>query len=322
VKPPYVITPRILKSIASISQLIGRLEVKFIAKQHPELRKKNRIKTIHSTLNIEGNTLTEEQITALIEKKRVIGPAKDIREVMNALEAYSELKRYNYRSQKDFLKAHKLLMAGLVNDPGKYRTTGVGIVKGSNIKHIAPPHKNVPYLMNDLFEYLRNDDELTLIKSCVFHYEMEFIHPFMDGNGRMGRLWQTIILMSDFPIFEYLPFETLISKNQTAYYKSLSDSDKQGNSTKFIEFMLKIIEKSLEELFQNRSKRPDGEQRLSAYLEQVKGEFTRSDYLKYYAEISTATASRDLRVGVENKLIKKYGDKKTTRYKTLGKGAR
>jgi Fic family protein len=322
VKPPYELTPRILKSISSISQKIGRLDVKFIAKQHPELRKENRIKTIHSSLSIEGNTLTEEQITALIENKRVIGPAKDIREVVNALETYKDLKRFDSGSEKDFLRAHRLLMTGLVKDPGKYRTQGVGIVKRANVQHIAPPHKNVPYLMRDLFEYLKDDSELTLIKSCVFHYEMEFIHPFMDGNGRMGRLWQTIILMQEFPVFEYLPFETLISKNQAAYYKSLSASDKQGKSTKFVEYMLAIIDLSLDELLQVRSKRPGGEQRLESFLEQVNGEFTRSDYLRWYAEISSATASRDLREGVEKKLIKKYGDKKTTRYSVVRKLSR
>lgn len=317
-RPPYELTHRIIKLIASISQKVGQLEVKFIAKQSPELRKENRIKTIHSSLGIEGNTLSEQQITALMENKRVIGPAKDIREVLNALDTYSDLKRFNYQSEKDFLKAHKSLMNGLVGDAGKYRTQGVGIVKGSNVRHIAPPHKNVPYLIKDLFSYLNDDAELLLIKSCVFHYEMAFIHPFIDGNGRMGRLWQTIILMSGYPVFEYLPFETLIAKNQSSYYKSISASDKQGKSTKFIEFMLTIIEQSLEELLQLRSKRPDATQRLASFLEQVEGEFSRSDYMHQFPEISTATASRDLRNGVEHRLIKRSGDKKTTRYRPLG----
>lgn len=317
-RPPYEVTPHIIKLIVSISQKVGQLEVKFIAKQNPELRKEHRIKTIHSSLGIEGNTLSEQQITALMENKRVIGPAKDIREVLNAIDTYKNLNRFKYHSEKDFLKAHKSIMNGLVKDAGKYRAQGVGIVKGDSIRHIAPPYRNVPYLMKELFSYLNDDAELLLIKSCVFHYEMEFIHPFMDGNGRMGRLWQTVILMSGYPVFEFLPFETLIAKNQSSYYKSLSASDKQGKSTKFIEFMLSVIEQALDELLQTRSKRPDSTQRLMAFLEQVEGEFSRSDYMQHFSEISTATASRDLRNGVEIRIIKKTGDKKTTRYRLLG----
>lgn len=318
-RPPYELTPRIIKLIASVSQKIGQLDVKFVAKQSPELRKANRIKTIHSSLGIEGNTLSEQQITALMENKRVVGPAKDIREVLNALETYKTLKRLKYQSEIDFLKAHKSIMKGLIIDSGKYRMQGVGIVKGADVRHIAPPHKQVPYLMKDLFSYLNDDSELLLIKSCVFHYEMEFIHPFMDGNGRMGRLWQTVILMSAYPVFEYLPFETLIAKNQSSYYTSLSASDKQGKSTKFIEYMLTIIEQSLDELLQTKSKRPDATQRLMTFLEQVEGEFSRSDYMHQFPEISTATASRDLKNGVEQRLIKRTGDKKTTKYRLLGR---
>jgi len=131
-------------------------------------------------------------------------------EVLNAIKVYEELNKYDFLSEKSFLNAHRRLMTGLISRPGKYRTQGVGIVKGSKLEHIAPPKENVPYLMKDLFKFLKNSDELTLIKSCVFHYETEFIHPFLDGNGRMGRLWQTLILMSEYPIFEFLPFETLI----------------------------------------------------------------------------------------------------------------
>ena len=247
-KPPYEITSKILKSITSISQTIGEVNAKYLVKQNPKLRKENQIKTIHSSLRIEGNTLSVDQITAIIENKRVVGPEKDIKEVLNALDVYKQLKNYQYASEKDFLNAHKMLMTGLVATPGKYRTKGVGIVKGSKVEHMAPPYEQIKFLMGDLFKYLKDKSELTLIKSCVFHYEMEFIHPFMDGNGRMGRLWQTIILMSEYPLFEFLPFESLISKNQNEYYHALSISDKEGKSTKFIEFMLRILYQSLDEL--------------------------------------------------------------------------
>ncbi len=167
------------------------------------------------------------------------------------MEAYKTIKSLKPYNEKDFLKAHKILLQKLIKQPGKYRNQSVGIIKGSKVEHIAPPHGNIPFLMKDLFEYLKDKTEITFIKSCVFHYEMEFIHPFFDGNGRMGRLWQTLILLQDYPIFEFLPFETLISKNQSAYYTALSRSDKAGNSTIFIEYMLKIIDHSLNDLLQN-----------------------------------------------------------------------
>ncbi|MFZ1514339.1 MAG: Fic family protein, partial [Saprospiraceae bacterium] len=239
---------------------------------------------------------------------------KDIKEVLNALDVYKQLKNYQYASEKDFLNAHKMLMTGLVATPGKYRTKGVGIVKGSKVEHMAPPYEQVKFLMGDLFKYLKDKSELTLIKSCVFHYEMEFIHPFMDGNGRMGRLWQTIILMSEYPLFEFLPFESLISKNQNEYYHALSISDKEGKSTKFIEFMLRILDQSLDELLENGTKKLNETERLEIFLSEFNQTFRRKDYLKHYPEISTATASRDLKNGVERGLIEKFGDKKTTQY--------
>lgn len=314
-KPPYEITSSILQLVSSISQKIGEVRAKHLIKQSPKLRKQNQIKTIHSSLNIEGNTLTEQQITAIVENKRVVGPEKDIKEVLNALNVYKEISSFKYQADRDFLKAHKMLMAGLVENAGKYRTQGVGIVKGNVVEHIAPPFENVKFLMNDLFDYLKDKSELTLIKSCVFHYEMEFIHPFMDGNGRMGRLWQTLILMNEFPLFEYLPFETLIAKNQTAYYKTLSACDKEGKSTKFIEYMLNIIDQSLDELLAIGRKKLNDAERLEVFLGSFSTEFTRKDYMKHFSEISSATASRDLKNGFDRGIITKFGDKKTTFYK-------
>ena len=314
-KPPYSITPDILALVSSISQKIGEANAKHLIRQNPKLRKQNKIKTIHSTLGIEGNSLSEKQITALIENKRVAGPEKDILEVLNALNVYKELKQFRFHSEKDFLKAHKLMLSGLVVKPGAYRDKGVGIVTGSIIKHLAPLHHNVKFLMADLFEYLKSDSDLALIKSCVFHYEMEFIHPFIDGNGRMGRLWQTLILMNEFPLFEFLPFETLIAKNQKDYYRALSASDKEGSSTKFIVFMLKIIDESLLLLLDNGTRKLNESERIEIFLEQNPNTFTRKDYLKHFSDISAATASRDLKYGVEQNLIKMIGDKKTASYK-------
>lgn len=313
-KPPYDITPKILKLISSISEKIGEVNANYLSKQSPQLRKQNRIKTIQSSLQIEGNTLTEDQITALIDNKRIIGPEKDVLEVLNAIKVYNELNKYKLHSEKDFLNAHASLMNGLIKNAGKYRNQSVGIVKGNDIEHVAPPFQNVPYLMKDLFEYLKDDQELTLIKSCVFHYEMEFIHPFIDGNGRMGRLWQTVILINDYQIFEFLPFETLISATQDEYYKSLSMSDKSGKSTPFIEYMLGVIEKSLSHLLNYNNRILKDIDRLEYFLNQGYKEFSRKDYMNVFKDIASATASRDLKKGIELNLFKSSGQLNKTKY--------
>lgn len=316
-KPPYEITPEILKLITSISEKIGEVNANFLSKPSTHLRKQNRIKTIHSSLKIEGNTLSEEQITALLENKRVIGPKKDIKEVLNAIDIYENLKKYNPYNEKSFLNAHFNLMSNLIDNAGKYRNQGVGIVKGTKVEHLAPPHENVPYLMKDLFKYLKKTNEIELIKSCVFHYEMEFIHPFLDGNGRMGRLWQTLILMEKYPVFEYLPFETLISKDQDKYYNALSQSDKLGNSTRFIEYMLNVIDNSIGELLNFNSRTLSEKDRLEYFGSLGKMEFTRKDYMDIFKDISSATASRDLKKGVELNLFEKTGEMNKTRYKLV-----
>lgn len=314
-KPPYELTAVILKNIASISEKIGIVNAKYLTKQPTHLRKENKIKTIHSSLQIEGNSLSEQQITAIIDNKNVIGPKKDILEVTNAINVYDNLSIFNSFSEKSFLSAHKLLMKNLITDAGKYRRKGVGIVKGSKLKHLAPSFENVPYLMKELFNYLKKQNELSLIKSCVFHYEMEFIHPFMDGNGRMGRLWQTVILMKDHHFFGFLPFETLMSKNQNNYYKALAISDSQGNSTVFIEYMLGIIDESLEILLNYNNRTLKNSERLTYFISLGKTIFSRKDYMDLFKEISAPTASRDLKKGVTNGLLEKTGDKKTTLYK-------
>jgi len=314
-KPHYEITPVILKAICSISEKIGEVNANYLSKQSPQQRKQNRIKTIHSSLQIEGNTLTKEQITALIEKKRVIGPAKDVKEVMNAIQVYDALKSFQPHAEKSFLKAHAMLMHNLVNDAGKYRTKGVGIVKGNAVEHIAPPHKNVAFLMHELFDYVKNNEELTLIKSCVFHYELEFIHPFMDGNGRMGRLWQTRILMDEYPVFEFLPFETLISSSQKAYYEALSLSDKLGQSTPFIEYMLGVIDEALAQLLSANRRILKDKDRIDYFLALGINDFSRKDYMNVFKDISSATASRDLKLGIELNVLDCFGSDNKTRYR-------
>jgi Fic family protein len=312
-RPPYTITPQILSLITDVSHKIGEVNASFITKQSPELRKRNRIRTIQASLSVEGNTLSIEQITAIINNKKVLGPAKDIQEVSNAIEVYNQLNNFNPYNEKSFFQAHKILMQGLTKDAGKYRTGGVGIVKGSQVAHLAPPATNVPFLMKDLFKYLKTDETM-LIKSCVFHYEMEFIHPFSDGNGRMGRIWQTLLLMQKYPVFEFLPFETLISKNQEKYYQALATSDNQAESTFFIAFMLQILNESLDELLLERVGPMSSSQRMGIFLASGIKEFTRKNYMAYFKTISSATASRDLLDAVKENLIKKTGEKNQTVY--------
>ena len=206
-------------------------------------------------------------------------------EVLNAIKVYENLKEFNFLSDKSFLKAHLQLMKGLIESAGKYRKQGVGIVKGTKVEHVAPPYEHVPHLMKNLFDYLKDSDDLILIKSCVFHYEMEFIHPFLDGNGRMGRLWQTLILLTEYPVFEFLPFETLISKTQDEYYKSLALSDKSGKSTYFIEYMLGVIEKSLESLLNYNNRVLKDIDRLAYFLSLGIKVFNRKDYMNIFKDL-------------------------------------
>lgn len=314
-KPPYDITSEILCLISNISKKLGEVNAIFLHRPTPNLRKQNRIKTIQSSLQIEGNTLTVEQITAIIENRKVLGPEKDIIEVLNAIKLYENLSSYNPHSKKSFLEAHKTLMNRLVENPGKFRTKGVGIVQGNNVAHIAPPSSNVDHLMSELFDYIKKDRDLTLIKSCVFHYEMEFIHPFIDGNGRMGRFWQTLILLKEYPVFEFLPFETLISQNQHEYYQALIKSDQTGKSTIFIEYMLKIIDDALAELLNFRIRNLSNLDRLDHFKSLGIETFTRKDYMDVFKNLSTSTASRDLLLGIEKGLLTKAGDKNQSRYK-------
>jgi Fic family protein len=315
--PPYQITSEILHLITSISEKIGQINAKFLDKPSPKLRKESRIKTIHSSLSIEGNTLTEEQITALIENKRIIGPEKDVNEVLNAIRVYDQLHTFDPYSVKSFLHAHEVIMKSLVSDYGKFRQRGVGIMAGDKLAHIAPPAENVPHLMNDLFEFIKKSKEISLIKSCVFHYEMEFIHPFIDGNGRMGRFWQTLILTKEYPVFEFIPFENMIHKTQSAYYQALSKSDKAGNSTFFIEYMLSVINDSLNNMLDYKSRIMSSEDRLTYFSEIYATEFSRKDYMNVFKNISSATASRDLKLGVDRCLFEKEGDKTKTIYRIL-----
>lgn len=246
-KPPYSITPLILSLAAEIGEFVGRHSALSEEGLLPHLRRENRIRTLHASLAIENNTLTLEQVTGVIAGKRVLGSPKEIQEVRNAFKTYESMEKWNPSSRDDLLDAHRLLMAGLTDESGTFRSGGVGIFRGERLVHMAPPAHRVPHLMDDLLHWLKKTTEHPLIAGCLVHYEMEFIHPFADGNGRMGRLWQTLVLRSWKPLFAYLPVETVIKERQKGYYQALGEADMQADAAPFIEFMLKALRDALRE---------------------------------------------------------------------------
>ena len=239
-KPPYTITSKMVNFISSISEELTKLKFNSSAKTTPMLRKKNRIKTLAGTLEIEGNFLGEEKITAILEGKRVLATVPELAEVQGAIKAYDKLEEYRFDSINDLLNAHKILMNEILTTAGNFRTVNVQVGE-----HIAPQANMVNDLMGQLFKWLENSEEHILLKSCIFHYEFEFIHPFSDGNGRIGRLWQSVILNSYNPLFSLLPTESIVRDHQEEYYKALEDSTNLGESTPFIEFMLEMILESI-----------------------------------------------------------------------------
>ena len=246
-KPPFTISSKAINLIAKISAQIERYAIRMEQSDSLRLRKVNRIKTIHSSLAIEGNNLSEGEVRAILEGKNVIAPQKEILEVRNAVKTYELYPTLNPFSIEDMMKAHLTMMSGLVDEAGMFRRRGVGVFDVTTAVHIAPPAERVNDLMNDLFVWLENSDDHLLIRSCVFHYEFEFIHPFADGNGRIGRLWQSLILGKLNPLFEHLPVENMVYANQQAYYDAIAQSSAIGNSQPFIDFMLQEILNALED---------------------------------------------------------------------------
>ncbi len=317
-RPPYQITSLILELVASVSEKIGVIKIAQLGDVPAKLRKENRIKTIQASLEIEGNTLTVEQITAVLDNKRVLAPAKEILEVKNAIVAYKEIANYKPYQFSSLCSAHKLMMDGLIDQAGKIRTKDVGILKGKAITHLAPPAHLAGNHLKELLQYVKSDPDLMLIKSCVFHYEFEFIHPFTDGNGRLGRLWQSVLLRQYHNVFDYLPVETLIKEKQTAYYEVLATCDKVGNSTLFIEFMLSIINEALDDLISERPVTIKADDRVRIFCERTAQKtFKRKSYMDFYKSISSATASRDLIKAVEDGILQKSGSGNLTIYKIL-----
>lgn len=243
--PPFSISAEAINLIAAISAQVERYAIRLEQEDGLRLRKVNRIKTIHSSLAIEGNHLTEDQVSDIINGKQVIAPIREIQEVRNAIRTYELYPSLNPFDVNDLLKAHRTMMEALIDRAGQFRHTGVGVFSETGCIHVAPPAERVPFLMDDLFEWLANSKDHLLIRSCVFHYEFEFIHPFTDGNGRIGRLWQSLILGKLHPLFEHLPVENMVHANQEAYYQAISESSRRADSGPFIDFMLAELLKTL-----------------------------------------------------------------------------
>ena len=243
--PPFIVSAEAINLIAEISAQIERYAIRLEQEDGLRLRKVNRIKTIHSSLAIEGNKLSEDQVRDIIDGKNVVAPIKEIQEVRNAIKIYEMYPTLDAFKEKDLLKAHGVMMQALVDYAGHYRSGGVGVFGEKGLVHLAPPADRVPMLMGDLFDWLKHSKDHLLIRSCVFHFEFEFLHPFIDGNGRMGRLWQSLILGKLHPLFEHLPVENMVYSNQQQYYDAITACTNAGQSGPFIDFMLNEIYKTL-----------------------------------------------------------------------------
>ena len=252
-QPPFRMTEEITNLIVEIGQYVGSITTYESMYRNPVLRRENRIKSIYSSLAIEQNTLSLDQVSDVINGKRVLGPPEDIREVKNAYEAYEHVSELDPYSVKNLLYAHKLMTEGLVKEAGRFRSGNVGVYAGDCLIHAGTPARYVPDLISQLMAWLKESKYHPLVKSCIFHYEFEFIHPFTDGNGRTGRLWQSLILRKWNDLFAWLPVETLVHENQEEYYRVLQKADNAGDSTEFVEFMLGMIRNALKELCDNQS---------------------------------------------------------------------
>jgi Fic family protein len=297
--------------------ILGRLDHRnFKVHSDIHLRKTTGIRSVKSSLAIEGHSLMIEQVSDILNGQPVVAPKNDIIAVKNAITVYEMFDQIDAFNMEDLLKIHCIMMKNLLPDAGNFRRSGVGLLKGIEVVHVAPPYQNVSGLMADLFTYLKDATDSLLIKSCVFHYEFEFIHPFLDGNGRLGRLWQQLILAKQHPVFRLVCLEELLEKHQSEYYDALQSSDHDGSSEKFIEFMLSIVMQALEILeSQIQPMTVDNFEARLVYAKNFLDNFKRKDYINLIKNISSATASRDLTQGVKRGILEAQNDKNQTIYK-------
>ncbi|NMW18270.1 MAG: Fic family protein [Chlorobiaceae bacterium] len=316
-QPPYTITPQIVQQVAVIVELVTRWSYSDDSALTPQLRRNNRIRTIQASLALENNTLSIEQVTDVLDGKAVVGLPREIQEVRNAFAAYEQVSKWEPHSQSDLLAAHGLLMDGLVDDAGHYRKGGVGIYSDKGLVHMAPPAKMLSGLMADLVEWLASAPVHPLIASSVFHYEFEFIHPFADGNGRMGRLWQTLILSKWEPILAYLPVESVIRMRQTAYYEALAEADRIASATPFIEFMLQALHDAMTEVLIKTSVITSGKTSGKIIDALNKNCFMTIPELAHMIGISTRSIERNLQKLQKDGRLRRIGPPKGGHWEVL-----
>lgn len=312
-QPPFTITNAMIDRVAEIAELVGRLSTSQLS-SNPTLRRANRIRTIHGSLAIEQNTLTLEQVTAILNGKQVLAPPKDIAEVKNAYEIYERLDDLDPYSVDDLLAAHGVMTRGLLDESGVFRTRPVGVVDGEgHVLHFGTLPQYVPELVAELLDWVKTSDVHMLIRSCVFHYEFELIHPFADGNGRVGRLWHTLLLSRWNPAFAWLPVESIIHDRQADYYAAINTSNDTGESTIFIEFMLDAIQASLTDAIRTSDEMSDGKVDKATLRWRKIEEFLKThDYImnadvRELCGVSAATANRILaELVVVDKLVKSH----------------
>ena len=321
--PPFKITNEILNFVYEIGELVGKISAEKEFEKNLTLRRENRIKTIYSSLAIEQNTLTLEQVTDVINGKRVLAPLKDIKEVQNAYEIYERLEELNENSVKDLLLAHKIMTSELIKESGRFRSKNAGVYQGDKLIHMGTLPEYIPELINNLFLWLKKSEEHPLIKAAVFHYEFEFIHPFQDGNGRIGRLWHSLILSKWKKFFAWLPIESLVQKCQKEYYIAINNSNRDGESTEFILFMLKIIKETLIELIEiqkSTDKATDkatdkNKEKIKSLIEYLnQNNSINNKEAQNLLDISESAAKRFLNKLVKENILEAVGEYKARKY--------
>ena len=317
VAPPFQLTPKVFAAISRIDQSLGRLQGLSVVQPQPLLRKRNRVRSVQASAQIEGNPLSLDQVTAVLAGKRVLGKEKDVREILNVNDAYGRLARWNATSRTSLLEAHAVLMQGLVPDAGRLRTSGVGVFRGARLTHLAPPSHLVSHQVDELFRWLRRGEVPVLVAGCIVHYELLFIHPFLDGNGRIARLWQQVVHRQHSPLLQFVPVESIVRDRQRQYYETLRRADGEGHCTAFLEFSLLALADALSEFGQDvrPSKETTGTRLEAARAHFGRRWFSRRDYLGLHVKLSTATASRDLAFGTAQRKLKTRGEQRLTEYR-------
>lgn len=317
-RPPFTVSLSAAAALGKLERLLGNWETALGAPAPaPLLRKANRVRTVLDTVAIEGNQLSLAQATAILEGKRVRGAPREILEIRNANLAYERVGEWDPRQQRSLLRAHGVLMKGLAPDAGHFRTRQVGVLQGQRVAHLAPPPHRVPDLMRSLFRFVRAGHAPAIVTAIVFHYELELIHPFSDGNGRIGRLWQHALLLRASPLFAHIPAESLIREHQAEYYAALAASDRLGRSDPFLEYMLDMLLRALSRLSSDLRGKPETPDSRMYKARRALGRrwFSRKQYLALFPRLSTASASRDLAKAVAKGELAARGDHALTRYR-------